>query len=136
MPADPANLRFFVDESLLGLGKALSIARRDTIYPGHTLIPEVPLGTLDPAWIPAVAARGLIVIARDRRIRTKPGELSILRSSGLAGFWIAGKRDLDNWGYLVRVVKRWADIEKAISRRGVGPWFCAINEHNVTDIPV
>jgi hypothetical protein len=44
MPPDPANLRFFVDESILGVGKALAIARTDVIHTGHPLIPEVPLG--------------------------------------------------------------------------------------------
>jgi hypothetical protein len=91
MTADPSKLRFFVDESALGVGKALCAARRDVIYAGHALIPEVPLGTIDPVWIPAVAARGLAVIARDRHIRTKPGERELLRAHGLRVFWIGGR---------------------------------------------
>ncbi len=70
MTADRHQLRFYVDESALGLGKALEAARKDTIHVGHKLIPECPAGVLDPDWIAAVAARDLIVIARDRRIRT------------------------------------------------------------------
>jgi hypothetical protein len=88
--ADRHHLRFYVDESALGLGKALESARKDTIHAGHKLIPECPLGTLDPDWIPAVAARGLVVIARDRRIRTKPAEIQTFRDAGLRVFWIAG----------------------------------------------
>ena len=57
MTADRDHLRFYVDESALGLGKALEAARRDTVNAGHKLIPECPLGVLDPDWIPAVAAR-------------------------------------------------------------------------------
>jgi len=38
----------YVDESALGLGKALEAARRDTVHAGHKLIPECPLGVLDP----------------------------------------------------------------------------------------
>src|SRR3990172_11078121 len=102
MTADPAELRFFVDESALGLGKALAIARRDVIHTGHPLIPQVPLGALDPQWIPEVATRGLAVIARDRRIRTKPAEIALLRAHAMRVFWIAGKRDLTTWDYLVR----------------------------------
>jgi hypothetical protein len=49
--ADRDHLRFYVDESALGLGKALEAARRDTIHAGHKLIPECPLGVLDPDWI-------------------------------------------------------------------------------------
>lgn len=134
MPADPASLRFFADESVLGLGKALTIARRDVIHTGHPLIPEVPYGTLDPDWIPAVATRGLIVIARDRRIRTKPAELALLNEHGLRVFWIAGKKDLATWDYLVRVVKRWDEIEEKIAANGPGPWFVAIQETRLSDI--
>jgi hypothetical protein len=64
--ADRDHLRFYIDESALGLGKALEAARRDTIHAGHKLIPECPLGVVDPEWIPAVAARDLVVIARDQ----------------------------------------------------------------------
>lgn len=134
MPADRAALRFFADESILGLGKVLTIARRDFVHTGHPLIPEVPLGALDPTWIPAVAARDLIVLSRDRRIRTKPGELRLLHDHALRVFWIAGKKDLATWDYLVRVVRRWNEIEEAIADNGAGPWFVAINEGNLTDI--
>jgi PIN like domain len=136
VPADPARLRFFADESVLGLGKALTIARRDVIHPGHPLIPEVPLGALDPVWIPEVAQRGLAVIARDKRIRTKPAERALMREHGLRVFWIAGKRDLATWDYLVRVVRRWDEIEAALASRGAGPWFLAVNEGGLAEIPV
>jgi len=136
MPADPARLRFLVDESALGLGKVLALARRDVIHTGHPLIPAVPLGALDPDWIPEVAKRDVVVIARDRRIRTKPAELALLRDHGLRVFWIAGKKDLSTWDYLVRIVRRWREIERAIESNGDGPWFVAVNEGNLTEIPL
>src|SRR3954468_1507040 len=126
MTADPSSLRFFFDESALGVGKAPAVARRDVVHAGHALIPEVPLGSLDPVWMPAVALRDLIVIGRDRRIRSKPGELALLLDSGLRVFWIAGKRDLSTWDYLVRLINRWQDMEKVITERGPGPWFMAM----------
>jgi hypothetical protein len=136
VPADPAALRFFVDESALGLGKALAIARRDVVHAGHPLIPDAPLGALDDEWIPAVAARGLVVIARDKRIRTKPVNRAMLRAHGLRVFWIAGKRDLATWDYLVRIVRRWDEIEDALTTKGPGPWFAAVNEGGLSDLPV
>lgn len=78
MAANPDRLRFYVDESALGLGKTLAAAREDMIHAGHPLIPECPLGTLDPEWIQAIAERGLIVIERDKRIRTRPAEVQQL----------------------------------------------------------
>ena len=74
------------------------------------------------------------MIARDRRIRTKPAELELLRDHGLRVFWIAGKKDLSTWDYLVRIVRRWREIEREIASRGDGPWFFAINEGNLTEI--
>lgn len=136
MTADPAALRFFVDETSLGLGKALAIARTDIIHVGHPLIPAVPTGTIDPDWIPVVAALGLVVIGRDRRIRTKPVERALLRDHGLRVFWIAGYRDLSTWDYLVRMVRRWDDVEETLEQRGPGPWFMAVNENGLREIPV
>ena len=136
MPADPARVRFFVDESALGLGKALAIARDDVIHTGHPLIPEVPLGALDTVWIPEVSGRRLVVIARDRHIRTKPAERALLRAHRLRVLWIGGRRDLATWDYLVRVVRHWDAIEEALDTRGAGPWFVAINQHGLLEIPV
>lgn len=136
MPADLASLRLFVDESALGLGKTLAVARRDVIHAGHELIPEAPLGALDTEWIPEVASRGLAVISRDKRIRTKPAEVELLRSHSLRVFWIAGKKDLSTWGYLVRVVRRWDEIEEALATRGAGPWFMGINESRLSDLAI
>jgi hypothetical protein len=136
MTADPTQLRFFVDETSLGLGKALAIARKDVVHTGHPLLPDIPLGALDTEWIPAVALRSLAVISRDRHIRTKPGEMRLLRASGLRVFWIAGKRDIGTWDALTRLVRRWEDVESILEARGPGPWFMAINERTVKEIPL
>lgn len=68
----PAGARFYIDESLMGIGKAYAILRRDAVHPGHVGFPGVPLGAKDEEWIPVVAARGLIVILRDKHTRTRP----------------------------------------------------------------
>ncbi|MCB0926681.1 MAG: hypothetical protein U0R77_13325 [Mycolicibacterium insubricum] len=65
MVAVASLVRFYVDESAAGLGLALAAARKDTTHVGYPLIPECPRGALDTEWIPAVAARGLVVITRD-----------------------------------------------------------------------
>lgn len=134
MTADRDHLRFYVDESALGLGKALEAARREVVHAGHKLIPEYPLGVLDIDWIPTVAARALIVIARDRRIRTRPQEVERFRETGLRVFWIAGKRDMSTWDWLTRLAHHWAVIERIIIERGPGPWFYAVNEQSVREM--
>lgn len=134
MPADPQALRFYVDESAVGLGKALAAARRDTIHVGHPLIPECPYGVLDPDWISTVGQRGLVVIGRDKRIRTKPEEIRQLMAAGLRVFRIGGKKDLSTWDWLVRIVHRWDDMEQVMRDRPDGPWFYVINEAGLTEL--
>ena len=136
MVADLRSLRFYVDESALGLGMAMEAARKDTVYPGHKLIPECPLGSLDVEWIPAVAARDLVVIARDKHIRTKPQEIAKYREAGLRAFWIAGKKDMPTWMWLTRFVRQWDAIERTIAERGAGPWFYSVTETGLTEITV
>lgn len=136
MTADPDSLRFYVDESAMGIGKTLAAARKDTIHVGHPLIPECPVGVLDTDWIPAVATRNLVVIGRDRRIRTRPAELLKLREAALRVFQIGGKHDLSTWEWLVRLVRHWETIETIVRVRGAGPWFYVVNEQRVIEIDV
>ena len=69
------TIRFFFDEDALGIGQVMAAARGDCIYPGHPRSP-VNVGTDDVDWIPAVAAEGWIVVARDNKIRSRPAERS------------------------------------------------------------
>lgn len=69
-------LVYFTDENTLGLGKLLRRSgRSDVLYPGHDGLPEVPTGTLDLDWMAVIARLDLVVVTRDRRIRTRPAEL-------------------------------------------------------------
>lgn len=134
MAAERESLRFYVDESALGIGKTLAAARKDTIHVGHPLIPECPPGVLDTEWIPAVAARNLVVIGRDRHIRTRPQEYTRLMEAGLRVFRIGGKRDLSTWDWLVRLVRHWEAMEDVIRTRGTGPWFYSVNENGLVEV--
>lgn len=132
----PTSLRFFVDETSLGLGKMLAIARTDVVHPGHRNLPSIPTGTLDVNWMPIVAAMNLVVIGRNKRIRTKPAELAAFRTCGLRVFWIAGKRDLSNWENLVLMVKSWDRMEDIIRDCGPGPWFYAVSDGAIREFTV
>ena len=83
-----SGARYLTDENTLGPGKLMQRSgRSDVLYPGHDDIPAVPLSTQDLEWMPVVAQRNLIVITRDRRIRTRPAELRVYGStaSGRSG---------------------------------------------------
>jgi hypothetical protein len=86
---------YFTDENTLGLGKLLARAGRDdVVHPGHDELPEVPLGTPDLEWMPVVGVRRLIVVTRDRRIRSRPAELRAYWEHGIRSVWIGAKQDL------------------------------------------
>lgn len=131
-----AALKFFVDESLLGLGKALAYARKDVVHAGHSLVQDAPTGASDETWIPAIAARGLIVVGRDRHMRTRPGEVALWRAHSLRVFYIAGKRDLSTWDYMGRLVRRWDEMERAIRDTGPGPWLFHVFNRMVKPVPL
>ena len=136
MAAGPSGLRWFVDETSLGLGKMLAIARTDVVHPGHFNLGNVPTGTADTVWMPIVASLGLVVISRDKRIRTKPAELAAFRAAGLRVFWISGKRDLSNWENLKLMVKWWDRMEEIVRDRGAGPWFQAVSDGAIREFAI
>jgi hypothetical protein len=84
--------RFFVDENLLPVGRALAVVRRDVVNPGRRLLPEVPTGTDDVDWVAVVGARGLVAITRDKHIRTRPAERLAIVESGARLVCITARR--------------------------------------------
>lgn len=115
---------------MLGFGLALARLRPDTAHPGHPLLPDVPRGALDSELIPAVAARGLIAIGRDKRIRTRPAERQAIIDSGLRYLWIGGKQDQSSWEWMRRLARYWDDIERLVDELGAGP-FITVNMTSV-----
>ena len=67
------DIRFYVDEDTLHLGKALAAVQDDVVHPGHVHCP-IPRGALDSQWLPIVGERDWPLISRDKRLRTKPAE--------------------------------------------------------------
>lgn len=126
MTAVPGMLRFYVDESALGLGKTLAAARKDTVHCGHPLVTSCPLGIKDPQWIPLVAGMGLVAIGRDKRMRTRDAEFPLIEAHALRIFRIGTKRDLSTWEWLKIVVRNWDAMERIIAENPDGPWYYAI----------
>lgn len=121
MPDSPP-IRWYADESVLGLGKLLGRQRSDVAFPGHPRVPDILPGALDTEWMPIVAHRSWVVFHRDRRIRTRPAELAIFRSEGLRAVWFAGRRDLTPGQQLTLLLRHWDRLELEVTRLGPGPW--------------
>jgi hypothetical protein len=120
-----AGERFFVDENVIGLGRALANARDDVLHPGHPNLPAVPLRTSDPDWLPVIADLGLVVLTRDKAIRRKAGERELWLGHGLRVVALTGSKTMSTWEMLELVVRQWTRLEKLIATTGVGPWWAA-----------
>jgi hypothetical protein len=122
---------YFTDENSLALGKLLRQAGRHALYPGHEDLPEVPRGALDLEWMPVVGRRGLIVLTRDRRIRTRPIELDAYREAGIRSVWIGAKRDLTPHDQLELFLRHEQRLQREATKRGPGPWALALTERGL-----
>jgi PIN domain-containing protein len=76
----------------LGLAKLLVQVRNDVTYPGDpggvlhkrqrpACVITDP-GTHDSVWIPQVAAKGLLIVTRDRNIQDNRAEIAAVRDYG------------------------------------------------------
>lgn len=128
---------YFTDENTLGLGKLLRRSGRgDVLYPGHEDLPEVPLGTLDLDWMPIVAERGLIVVTRDRRLRTRPAELRVYLEHGIRSVWIGAKQDMGPRAQVELFITHESRLQREITKRGPGPWALAMSPSGVRPLRI
>lgn len=131
-------LRYFFDENLLPVGKALAIVRSDVTYPGHEAIEaRIPTGAKDPDWLPIVGSGDLdlVVVSHDRRVRNKPAEIEAIRVHAVRFIVMTSTKDLSMWGKLDFVVRTWARMEKHIAKCGPGPWIVGMSANGFRDIP-
>ena len=135
MVADPSRLRFYVDETSLGLGIALARARTDVVHAGHSVVPNLPTKLLDTEWMPRVAALGLVVIGRDKHLRTRLGEREMFQRHGLRVLRLAGRKDLSTWDAIIRLVHRWEDIERLMRDRPHDPWVFEVFDTSLKELP-
>lgn len=132
MGAGQDGLRFYVDESIMALAMTLPVLRRDTTACGYPRGSHgVEKGTEDLDWMPRIAARGWIVIGRDKRLRTRPGEKEMMQSTGLRVIRLGGGRDLSSWEYVGLLVRQWDSIENHIAEKDSGPWFLNVRPSGI-----
>lgn len=127
-----ASTAYFADENALGLGKLLHRAgRQDILYPGHTDLPAVPLGTADVDWMPVIGRNGFVVITRDRRIRSRPAELEAYYAHGIRSIWIGTKQDLGPQQQVELFLRHERRVQRFIVKLGGGPWALAMSMNGV-----
>src|SRR5580704_10460557 len=139
-----AQVRFYVDADMLGLGKILGSLRNDVTYPGDpgTVIhrrhrapcPIANPDVLDTDWIPEVAARGWLIVTRDSMIIQNLNEIAAIRENN-AKMVALNQRDAQTkWGQLEVFMTQWRRIEALITERG--PFIQRVSRTAVTSIPL
>jgi hypothetical protein len=116
-----AEVRFYIDADILGLGKVLAGLRADVTYPGDdgAVIrkrrrPACPITTPrtdDPIWIPEVARRGWLVITRDSKIQQHRAEVAAVRDHRACMVALAGQEARNTWDQLEIIMTQWRRIE-------------------------
>lgn len=130
-------LVYFTDENTLGLGKLLRRSGRDDVlYPGHEDLPEIPLGAPDLEWLPIVGRLGMVVVTRDRRIRTRPAELALYHEHGIRSVWLGAKRDLRPTDQVDLFLRHETRLQREITKRGPGPWALTMSLNGLRPLPL
>lgn len=132
MTARPADVRFYIDADLLGLGKLLGTLRNDVTYPGdqgaeihkrqRPPCPVTSSAVLDADWIPVVAERGWLIITRDGRIIENRAEITAVRENN-AKMVALNQRDAQTkWGQLEVFMTQWRRIDALSAQQGPFIW--------------
>jgi hypothetical protein len=127
-----AQVRFYVDADIRGLGLILGSLRNDLTYPAdpgafihkrrRPPCPIVSTDVLDEDWIPVVAARGWLIITRDSKIIENRNEINAVRESGAKMVALNQQDARTRWGQLEVFMTRWRDIEPLTAEPGPFIW--------------
>ena len=123
-----AEVRYYIDADILGLGKLLAGLRADITYPGdpgatikRMTRPKCPIETTDtkdPIWIPIVAKQGWLIITRDSNIQQHRAEIAAVRDHGAKMIALTGDDARGTWHQLEVVMNQWRAIEKLHDQAG------------------
>ena len=108
-------LRFYVDASMLAVGKALVAVRADVTYPGRADSPVASADVDDSDWLPLVGAANLAVLMRDKKIRSRPAERQALAAANVRAFVLARSGNSSRWEQLALVVRWWDAMEEVLA---------------------
>lgn len=122
-------MTFYVDASVpVAVRRALAEVRDDVCYAGGPGCPKE--STLDIHWLKTAGENDWIVLKRDKRIRTRPGERKALIDAGLRTFCLTGAGNYSKWQVLQLLTARWDRIEEVASTVG-GPYVYAVTKDGV-----
>ena len=140
----PAEVRFYFDSDILGLGKLVSGLRSDCTYPGDpgTTIhkrqrPPCSIASTavdDTDWIPAVTAQGLVIVTRDSRIQRRHAELLAVIEHCARMVALASDEARTIWHQLEVFMTQWRRIEALTDE--TGPFIYRASRSRLSPVPL
>lgn len=120
----PAEVRYYIDADVLGLGHILAALRPDVTFPGdpgavifkrkRPACPVTSPAAKDAEWIPEAARRGWLIITRDRHIQEHRREIEAVRENGARMIALTGADARSVFDQLEVVMCRWREIERLL----------------------
>lgn len=99
----------FIDRSIpKSVAQALKSVRSDVIW----LEDVFPHDTPDPTWLAEAGQKGWLVITRDKKIRTRPGERAAIAAAGVGCFVLTQKKDPTKWEYVKLLALTMDEMER------------------------
>lgn len=107
--------RIFFDANLIGVARVLGENDRRIIYPGH---PDWPLShdAPDEEWLRYVGERDWCAVLRDKRIRYRAPQRSVLETYQVRAAVTSTRRNLTIEENIARLKRFWDGIEEALAR--------------------
>ena len=139
-----AEVRYYFDADIIGLGQIFCKLRSDCTYPGDlggvvykrqrpkcvVEKTEVP----DADWIPQVTEQGLIIITRDNQIQRHVAEVQAVRKYKARMVVLPGKKAGNKWNQLEILMIQWREIEKL--QKESGPFIYQASRSNLKKMPI
>ncbi len=105
-------MKCFFDENLgIQLVRGLREFGEDVVHLTEIFDP----GTPDVKWLPYVAEKGYVLFTIDKRIRSRPLELALIREHKIGAFFLMGKT-MDRWNYIRQIIRAWHKIEATVKK--------------------
>jgi hypothetical protein len=139
----PAQIRYYFDADVRGVGLILGGIRPDVTYPGDpgAVIhkrerPPCPITSevKDSVWIPQIAVSGWLIITRDRHIQAHRAEIDAVRDYGAKMIALSSEEASNNFAQLEILMCRWRDVESLVDRPG--PFIYTATRTAVKAVPL
>lgn len=127
-------MTFYVDASIpVAVRRALAEVRDDVRFAGEPGAPKE--NTQDRQWLKTAGDNDWVVLKRDKKIRTRPGERDALIEAGVRTFCLTGAGNYTRWQTLELLATRWRRIEEVASTVA-GPYIYSVTWSGVKLLPM